>query len=168
MRGYVYKIMNRKPPYFKTSSTDPLPLKAVAKRRVRFEEVDMLCIAWHGRYVSFLDDGRVAFGKEYGLSYQAFIDARIAAPIVQLHIDYKSPLRFDELMTIETTASWTDALKLDFEYRIAGQDGRTAATGYTVQLLTDANGNLLLLPPPLIADFRQRWQSGEFYNRPSV
>jgi len=148
--------------YFISEPSDPPGLSVYTERRVRFEEVDMLGIVWHGNYVSFLDDGRVAFGDRYpDLSYGRLREEEVAAPIVQLHIDYQSPLGFDEIMRIETTLHWTDALRLNFSYHITKLDGSIAVKAYSVQLFTDLKGSVLLLPPAWIDEFRRRWQSGE-------
>ena len=148
--------------YFSAEPTDPADLMVKTERRVRFEEVDMLGIVWHGHYVSFLDAGRVALGDRYpALSYARMKGEDMAAPIVQMHIDYQSPLVFDDLMQIETTLHWADALRLDFSYKISNSDGRLAIKAYTVQLFTDLKGALLLLPPDWIAEFRQQWKTGK-------
>ena len=142
--------------------TAPAPLVAVCRRRVRFEEVDMLRIVWHGHYVSFLDDGRVALGEKYPeLGYQRLIEAGVAAPVVRLNIDYRSPLRLDEVMEIETRLLWTEAARLDYAYTIRGADGRIAAEAATVQLLTEPeSGEILFVVPPWMEEFRERWRSG--------
>ena len=36
-----------------------------------------------------------------------------------------------------------------------------ATTGYTVQLVLDHDNNLLLVPPPFIKEFREKWKAGE-------
>ncbi len=143
-------------------SGGPAPLLATCSRRVRFEEVDMLRIVWHGHYVSFLDDGRVAMGERYPeVSYQRLVLEKVAAPVVRMNIDYKSPLRLDEEMAIETRLHWTDAARLDFSYIIRGGDGRVAATASTVQLFTDPAGELLFIVPEWMEEFRQRWKRGQ-------
>lgn len=148
--------------YFPANPGDPVPLTVTARRRVRFEEVDMLNIAWHGHYVSFLDDGRVAFGDRYpALSYRHLYEARVAAPIVQLHLDYQSPLFFDEEMTVTATLHWSDALRLNFSYLIRGADARSVARAWSVQLLVDEQRRTLLVAPPWAEEFRNRWRQGE-------
>ncbi|MBU0483432.1 MAG: acyl-CoA thioesterase [Proteobacteria bacterium] len=148
--------------YFTDDPSDPVPLIVKTKRRVRFEEVDMLGIVWHGNYVSFLDDGRVALGDRFpAVSYARMQEERMAAPIVQLHIDYQAPLIFGDIMQIETTLHWTDALRLNFSYRITKEDGRPAIKAYTVQLFTDLQGAVLLIPPVWVTEFREQWKSGK-------
>ncbi len=150
----------KKKPYFASEPDAPAPLTVLTKRRVRFEELDPLRIVWHGRYVSYFEDGRVAFGRTYGLSYMDFMKKQIAAPIVKLHLDYMAPLSFDERITIETILHWCTALRLNFEFVVRNEKGNPAATGYSVQLLTDLTGNLLFVPPTWIEKFRDDWQKG--------
>jgi acyl-CoA thioester hydrolase len=153
-----YLVRNRRRYFEKIEGPDSLI--AVAKRRVRFEEVDFLKIVWHGHYVSYLEDGRRAFGDKYGLSYSQFIESGTPAPIVQLHLDYLNPLRFDEEFTVQAILHWTDALRLNFEYLITGSDDTLAARGYSVQLLMEPDGGLLLRPPGWLVQFKEDWQGG--------
>ena len=84
------------------------------------------------------------------------------APIVQMHLDYKSPLRFDQIIRIETSLHWNESLRLDFSYTVTNPEGQIAAVGYTVQVLTDINGTVLFVPPEWIQDFREKWRTGQF------
>ncbi len=145
--------------YFDLDPDGPPPLSVITKRRVRFEEIDMLGIVWHGRYASYMEDGRVAFGDRYGLSYKNFKEAAIAAPIVQMHIDYRAPLYFDDTFQIKVNLHWCSSLRLNFEYVITKEE-QLIAKGYTVQLLTEVSGDVLLMPPDMVREFRTRWQEG--------
>jgi acyl-CoA thioester hydrolase len=154
--------MGRQKKYFRSEPQDPSPLTTEVDRRVRFEEVDTLGMVWHGRYPSYLEDGRIAFGDRYGLAYLSFMQHQVMAPIVQMHVDYKSPLRFDQMIRIETTLHWNEALRLDFSYIIRNHEGKVAATGYTVQVLTDTRGIILFVPPDWIMEFREKWRNGHW------
>ncbi|MDY0212900.1 MAG: acyl-CoA thioesterase [Desulfuromonadaceae bacterium] len=147
--------------YFKHSAEDPPPLRCSVKRIVRFEEVDALGIVWHGRYPSYFEDGRVLLGEKYGIGYMDFYTRGIAAPIKQLHVDYKLPLRFGDPFTIEALLHWSDATRLNHEFILRNAEGRITTTGYSVQLLLNAQNQVLMLPPPFYADFCTRWRAGE-------
>ncbi len=149
--------------YFDHIEGSPEPLTVSTTRRVRFEEVDSIRMVWHGRYPSYFEDGRIAFGDKYGLAYSSFVEHEIMAPIAQMHFDFKSPLRFDEVMVIETSLHWNEAMRLDYSYCIKDSCSKLAATGYTVQLLMEPNGTVLFAPPDWITDFRDKWQAG-FWN----
>jgi acyl-CoA thioester hydrolase len=150
--------------YFESEPDAPEPLTVCTTRRVRFEELDPLRIVWHGRYVSYFEDGRVAFGRKYGLSYEEFMHHRLAAPIVKLHIDYMAPLTFDDEITIETTLHWCSAQRLNFEFNVFNGKGQKAASGYSVQVLTDLKGNIFFVAPDWVEEFRRKWLAGEITN----
>ncbi|ADH85812.1 acyl-CoA thioesterase [Desulfurivibrio alkaliphilus] len=147
--------------YFPPSPGDPAPLAVTVSRRVRFEEIDLMGIVWHGRYVSYFEDGRVALGDRYGLGYRDFIRRGVRAPLVRLHIDYHAPLYFDDTMEITACMHWNEAMRLDYSFRIEGPESRLVARGYSMQLLTDGDNNLLLSPPDWIEEFKEQWRRGE-------
>ncbi|MCK4502014.1 MAG: acyl-CoA thioesterase [Desulfuromonadales bacterium] len=146
--------------YFRPQENAPEPLRCQVDRVVRFEEVDALSIVWHGRYPSYFEDGRVALGDNYGLGYMDFYRHGVIAPIKQMHIDYRLPLRFGEPFTIEAILHWSDAARINHEFILRNQAGEVTTSGYSVQLLMDTEQNVLLLPPPFYAEFRERWQAG--------
>lgn len=148
-------------PYFKISPDAPPPLTLTVERTVRFEEIDPLGIVWHGRYPSYFEDGRVMLGKTYGLGYLDLYEQGIVAPIKQMHADYHLPLRFGDPFTIEAILHWSDAVRLNHEFILRNADGQITTTGYSVQMLLDPDYNVLMVPPPFYADFRERWQKGE-------
>ncbi len=151
---------NRTYNHLKQQPGDPEPLIVETLRRVRFEEVDLMQIVWHGRYPSYLEDGRAAFGEKYGLGYHDMYREKFMAPIVQMHIDYHEPLLFPDDFTIITRLHWSDAVKMNFSYKIMKDPDIVVATAYTVQVLTDIEQNFMLIRPPFVEDFCQNWKEG--------
>lgn len=147
-------------PYFSPEAGAPDPLRITVSRQVRFEEVDPLGIAWHGRYAGYFEDARVALFDRYGIGYMDFMANGVAAPIRQLHVDFLRPLRFHEACTIEGVIHWTPAARIDMEYIIRDQSQVVATTGFTVQMMLDAKANTLLVPPPFYQTFIDRWKKG--------
>ena len=148
--------------YFEHQHGEPEPLGATRSRRIRFEDVDVLGMVWHGRFPSFLEDGRIAIGDAYGFNYHIFRANQTVAPVVQMHLDYRVPLRFGRTITIEAMLHWSESARVNISYTIRNQAADVAATGYTVQLLTEPDGTTMLLPPQWLVDFRDKWRAGEF------
>ncbi len=148
-------------PYFPHVPGAPAPLRITVRQRVRFDEVDSVGIVWHGRYASYFEDARVAFGRRHGVGYADFIRHRVPVPIRQIHVDHLMPLRFDDLIDIETILHWSEAARINFEFCIRTVQGELACTGYTVQLMLDEKLELLLSPPPFYREFLERWRRGE-------
>lgn len=127
--------------------------------RVRFSEVDTMRIVWHGEYVRYMEDGREAFGREFeGLGYGDIEKSGYAAPIVDLQLQYKTPLRCGDEIIVETRYIKNEAAKICFEYEIRRADnGQIAATGSTMQVFLDGNGDLQLLNPGFYSEWKKRW-----------
>ncbi len=147
--------------YFPVQDGAPSPLSVIVERQVRFEEVDPLNIVWHGRYPSFFEDARVAFGEKYGIGYLDCYEQGILTPIKMMHVDYFRPLRFPEVFSIEGKLHWSAAARLNFEFIIRNKAQEITTTGYTVQMLLDTEQNIMLIPPPFVRDFLDRWQKGD-------
>lgn len=148
--------------YFKISPDDPQPLTAEVTRTVRFQEVDMMGIVWHGHYASYFEDARLAVGKKYGVSYHDFYRERVAAPIRKLHTDYFRPLFFGNKYTIKARLHYTDAAKINHDFFIYDENGTLCTSGYSIQmLLCPVTQELLLAPPPFFQSFLDNWLDGK-------
>ncbi len=147
-------------PYFPANEDAPGPLRTRTRRRVRFEEVDSLGIVWHGRYAGYFEDARDALGEKYGIGYMDFFRNGVVVPIKQLHVDYHRPLGLREEVVIEAVLHWSKAARLNYEFIIRDAEGRTATTGFTVQMMLDAEDNICLVPPPFYEEFLERWKAG--------
>ena len=137
------------------------PVKSLSSSTVipvRFNEADPLGVVWHGHYLRYFEDGREAFGKEYGIAYLDFYKNGLAVPIVSAHCDYKKPLRYGDTMIVETTYQPTPAAKLTFHYTIRSvQQNEVIATGMTTQVFVDVKTfDLHLTIPPFFETWRKQ------------
>lgn len=148
--------------YFPSQDGDPALLRVIVERQVRFEEVDPLAIVWHGRYPSFFEDARVAFGEKYGIGYLDCYHNGVLTPIKKMHVDYFRPLSFPERFSIEGILHYSAAARLNFEFIIRNDAGEVTTMGYTVQMMLDREQNIMLIPPPFVAQFIERWKGGAF------
>jgi acyl-CoA thioester hydrolase len=126
---------------------------------VRFNEADPLGIVWHGHYLRYFEDGREAFGNQYGLSYLDFYRNGLAVPVVSVQCDYKKPLRYGDKVIVETTWQPTPAAKLLFTYRVLESSSRAlVATGSTVQVFVDVKTfELRLTVPEFFESWLNKW-----------
>jgi acyl-CoA thioester hydrolase len=134
-------------------------LKDTALVKVRFSEVDSMQIVWHGEYVRYFEDGREAFGLKYpGLGYMDIYNSGFTAPMVDMTLQYKRSLRYGDSVLVETRFIDSKAAKICFEYILRRQsDGEIVATGTTIQVFCDPEGNLLLVSPDFFIKWKERW-----------
>ena len=126
---------------------------------IRFNEADPLGIVWHGHYIRYFEDGREAFGKKFGITYLDFYKNNLVVPIVSVHCDYKKPLRYGEMVVVETAFHDSLAAKMHFTYRITKPgNGELVATGSSLQVFADAKTfQLILTIPPFFEEWKKQW-----------
>lgn len=142
----------------KIGSQEPA-LIGTTRTTVRFSEVDSMQVVWHGEYVRYFEDGREAFGREYpGIGYLDFYANGYTAPIVDLQLQYISPLTVNDVAIIETRYIETVAAKLCFEYIVRREcDGALVARGSSIQVFVDTNGEMALNNPQFYEEWKKRW-----------
>lgn len=124
--------------------------------RVRFNETDPLGIVWHGHYITYFEDGREAFGEAMDISYRHIREQGYLAPVVKCVCEYKLPLHHGERADIETVFVNNAAAKMTFRYTIFNTARQVVATGETIQVFTDLDGELVLTNPPFFAEWKDK------------
>ena len=125
---------------------------------VRFSEVDSLRVVWHGNYLLYFELGREAFGKQYDLEYLQVYDKGFVVPLVKTLVEHKSPLMYGDTAVIETTLIDNPAAKIHFQYRIYNKaTGKLSATGETVQVFVDNDGDLFITMPPFFTEWKKAY-----------
>lgn len=125
---------------------------------IRFSEVDSMNVVWHGNYIKYMEDGREAFGKEFGIGYMEVSALGYTIPIVKVDIDYKRSVPYNETIIIETRFVDSEAAKIIFDYTIYKKsDHKVAAKGRTIQVFLDQSGNLELTHPEFYTEWKKKW-----------
>lgn len=122
---------------------------------VRFSEVDSMGIVWHGNYALYFEDARELFGRTYQLEYMQMYEMGFFAPLVELKLNYKKAVKYQDKIKVRCTYRDTEAAKIIFDYEI--RDAKTdtvMVTGHTVQVFLDLNQNLIWQLP----DFYIEWK----------
>lgn len=131
-------------------------LSAQKQIEIRFNEVDMMNVVWHGAYPIYLEDAREAFGAKYGLSYRKYIQEMIFAPIVEMDIRYRKPLHFGMTPTIQIVYVPSESAKIIFDYKIYDeQTGEVYLTARTLQVFMDTNYKLMWFSPQFYIDWQK-------------
>ncbi len=148
--------------YFKPLPGSPEPVSFQVKRRVSFNEVDIMGIVWYGQYAIYFEQAQTELGRRCGLSFNDYFSGGIRAPIVKFHIDYYRPLFLDEEFTVKASYIWSEGAKLYIEYAVIKTDGTISTRGYTVQMFIDAKTNQpYIVSPEILENLRRRWKEGK-------
>ncbi|MDR0363920.1 MAG: acyl-CoA thioesterase [Bacteroidales bacterium] len=133
-------------------------LTATTEIDVHFYDVDSINMVWHGNYVKYLEVGREAFGKEFGIGYMDIYNLGYVTPIVDLQIRYKNIVKFDETLIVETSYVPSKSAKLIFNYLICKKSDKTiVAEATTTQIFMTKEGEFEVSTPDFYREWKNRW-----------
>lgn len=122
---------------------------------VRFHEVDSMQIVWHGNYIKYMEEGREAFGKKYGISYMDWKAMGYIVPLVSISCNFRMPLQYGDTAVVETRLVNNNAAKIIYSFKIFRQsDNELMATGESTQVFLDMERELILTMPKVFEDWK--------------
>jgi acyl-CoA thioester hydrolase len=125
---------------------------------IHFYDIDSVNIVWHGNYVKYLENGREAFGKKYGIAYMDIYNNGYVTPIVDLHVRYRDMVAYEEILIIETRYVPTKSSKLIFEYTIYRKsDMSVVAEAETIQMFLNKSGEIEYYTPDFYEKWKDKW-----------
>lgn len=113
---------------------------------IAFRDCDPMGVLWHGNYLAYCEFARHELGLINGLSVQAFMQRALFAPVVRSQVMYKTPLRAEEMVTIDIALYPSEQARLYHRYHFWIGD-RLAASAETEQVFTDEDFTVLLRAP---------------------
>jgi acyl-CoA thioester hydrolase len=106
---------------------------STCKIRIRYAETDQMGYCYYGNYSAFLEMGRVEALRDLGIRYRDLENSGIMLPVSTLQINYRIPLRYDEIITVETTISdFPEGTRIKFDNKIFNEKGDLASTAKVV------------------------------------
>ena len=118
-----------------------LPITTVAKYRVTYADTDQMGVVYYGNYGRLMEIGRTEMIRELGLPYIELENSGIIMPVYSVESKYRNVLRYDELITIETTVKDMPTAKIEFYYRIFNEAGVLAHVAKAVLVFLDRKTN---------------------------
>ena len=100
--------------------------------RVRYGETDKMGVVYHANYAQYLEVARVEWLRALGVSYKWMEENGVMLPVISLHIDYKNPARYDDLLTVAVGLKKSPGVKIEFWYEIRSEDGTILVEANTV------------------------------------
>jgi acyl-CoA thioester hydrolase len=104
--------------------------------RVRFAETDAQGITHNANYPVWFEVARVAYLEEYCGGYQRLRDLGLEAVVLETHIRYLQPTRFDDRLVVHARCVDVRGARFRYEYAIE-RDGELVADGWTAHATVD-------------------------------
>lgn len=116
---------------------------------VRFHDVDMVGVVWHGHYLRYFENARWALMNQLGYGLERMLESGYGWPMVDLQTRYLKIARFgDPLRVRASLIEWESRLVLNYLVS-RPRDGARIARARSVQVAVDMrSGELQFASPP--------------------
>ena len=115
--------------------------------RVNYSETDQMGVAYHARYLVWLDVARTEHLRQCGASYRDLETAGLRLVVSQVSIRYRHPARFDDVVRIRCWVREVGSRRITFGYVVDLESGdRLLATAAVDLIALDAALSLSRLP----------------------
>ena len=118
-----------------------LPHTSKIQYRILYADTDMMGVVYYGNYAKFFEMGRTEMVRSMGMPYIEMEKAGIVMPVYSVESKYRNVIRYDELITIETTVKRLPAARMEFFHRIFNEDGTLAHEAKVVLVFLDMKTN---------------------------
>ena len=105
--------------------------------KVRFAETDAQGIAHNSNYFVWFEVARVDYLDRYAGGYQRLRDLGIEALVLETHVRYLKPAKFDDPLLVHARCVDVRGARFRYEYAIE-RDGELLADGWTAHATVDA------------------------------
>ena len=126
-------------------STDPSDYPYSHPIRARFAETDAMGIVHHASYLPYLEESRVAYLRDLGHPYSVLREEGIDFSVVEAFVQYRRPLRFDEVVDVHLAVAAITAATMQLAYLLTVED-EVRATAVTVHGCVRIDGRPTRLP----------------------
>jgi acyl-CoA thioester hydrolase len=105
--------------------------------KVRFAETDAQGIAHNSNYFVWFEVARVEYLELHAGGYQRLRDLGLEAVVLETHVRYLQPARFDERLRVHARCLDVRGARFRYEYAIE-RSGELIADGWTAHATVDA------------------------------
>jgi acyl-CoA thioester hydrolase len=138
-----------------------LPITGRTQYRVRYADTDQMGVVYYGNYGRLYEIGRTEMIREMGLPYVELEKEGVMMPVYSVESRFLNVLKYDELVTIETTVKELPTAKIEFFHRIFNEKDDLAHEARVVLVFMDAvSGRVVRAPGKLVTVLKQERLKG--------
>ena len=116
---------------------------------------------YYSRYLDILEVARGEFFRHLGVPLLELQAQDTLFPVVECHLRYKAPARFDDILTIELWTTLVQGARLNFGFRILKEEKILILEGETFHVCAGVNEKPKRLPEELAAKLENFFTTDE-------
>jgi len=118
--------------------------------RVTYSECTLGNHVYYSRYLELLEAARGEFFRHLGTTLSQWQELDTIFPVIECHLRYKVPARYDDVLKIEVWVTAAKRVRLNFGYRVVTEDGRHVLDAETYHACTNLKEKPKRLPEGLV------------------
>ena len=113
--------------------------------RVRYQETDNMGVVYYANYFIWFEVARTEYLRSLGVSYKLLEQKGMFLMVAGASCQYKSPARYDDVVSIKTWVPGISNSSLKFEHKLS-IGPKLIATGASVHVFTSRTGKPVRIP----------------------
>lgn len=97
---------------------------------------DYAGIVWHGTYIAWLEEARVAYLQQHNLTFADWVQAGVDLPVVDMALRYRQSLRLGDEALIQARVAPFKGVRLVWTYEVLNSATQDLCLDGTVTLAT--------------------------------
>ena len=130
--------------------------------RIYYEDTDCGGVVYYANYLKYFERARTQYLEERGLSVAQLMNDGTMFVVVHAEVDYRSPARYGETLTVATKLSAIGNTSLTFSHVICERiSSRVVVEGSAKLVTVDQNGKVKRLDKGLAAGLQSSPPGGD-------
>ncbi len=113
--------------------------------RVYYEDTDCGGVVYYANYLKYMERSRTEFLRELGIDQVSYQKNGIFFVVIDAHVKYRSPARYDDLLSIESSVIELSSAAVVFETKIL-RDKQLLVKGEVKLACIGSQGRAMKIP----------------------
>jgi acyl-CoA thioester hydrolase len=129
--------------------------------RIYYEDTDCGGVVYYANYLKYFERARTHYLEERGLSVVGLLKEGTQFLVVHAEVDYRSPARYGETLTVETTVTQIGRTSVTFAHVIRERASQRVVVEGSAKLVTvDLQGKVKRLDKSFVEPLRMPVERG--------
>ena len=125
------------------------------QKTIFYHDTDCGNVVYYANYLKYFEEARTLYMEQKGFSVSALMQQGKFFVVARQEVEYKYPVRYADVITVDTKVTEVSDIKIVFENIITNQNGRLCTKGKTTLVCVSKEG----MPTSMGADVKAAMSS---------
>ena len=92
------------------------------EREAHYYETDQMGVIHHSNYIRWMEEARIYFLDQLGISYRKMEESGIISPVVEVYGKYRQPVHYGDTVLIDMEIKQFNGIKMMISYEIMDKE----------------------------------------------